>query len=100
VTGPSVGLGPLVPGSSGEPEDNPELDCLDVGFVPDRLLDYLPTPTALGQTRGGARSELPRIRMVLSAVLVLSPGGAFTVADVTAKVHGLTGGTGFTCATR
>ena len=43
----------------------------------------------------------PRIRAALAAVLALaaSPGG-FTVADMTAKVHAMTGQTHATCNTR
>ena len=43
----------------------------------------------------------PRIRAALAAVLALaaSPDG-FTVADMTAKVHAMTGQTHATCNTR
>jgi hypothetical protein len=71
------------------------LDCVDVGFLPDRLLDDLPTPSRIGATRvGGVDLHKPRMRAALSAVLALTvaPGG-FTVADVAAKVHAMTGQT-------
>ena len=69
------------------------LDCVDVGFLPDGILDHLPTGSHLGATRvGGVDINKPRIRVVLAAVLALavSPEG-FTVADLAAKVQSLTG---------
>jgi len=74
------------------------LDCLDSGFIPDDILDRLPLPTQIGQTRvGGVDVHKPRMRAALQAVLALSaaPGG-FTVADLAAKVHAMTGNTGYT----
>ena len=68
------------------------LDCVDTGFVPDALLDDLPTPTTLGRTRiGGVDLDSPRTRAALAAVLALSPADPFAVADLAAKVHGMTG---------
>src|SRR4051812_18027131 len=74
------------------------LDCVDVTFIGDDLLDRLPTPAQIGATRvGGVDLNKPRIRAALSAVLALSPGsGGFTVAEFTAKVHTMTGHTGYT----
>ncbi len=69
------------------------LDCVDVGFLPDGILDQLPTGSHLGATRvGGIDINKPRIRAVLAAVLALavSPDG-FTVADLATKVRSLTG---------
>lgn len=69
------------------------LDCVDIGFLPDGLLDQLPTPTQLGATRvGGVDLNKPRQRNALAAALALSaaPGG-FTVAEFTSKVHAITG---------
>jgi hypothetical protein len=69
------------------------LDCVDVGFLPDGILDQLPLATQVGATRvGGVDTNKIRIRNALSAVLALAvaPDG-FTVADLTAKVHALTG---------
>ena len=69
------------------------LDCVDVAFLPDGILDQLPTPSQIGATRvGGVDINKPRTRAALSAVLALavSPDG-FTVADLAAKVHTLTG---------
>jgi hypothetical protein len=74
------------------------LDCLDVGFLPDNTIDELPLPSQIGATRvGGIDLNKPRIRAALSAVLALTaaPGG-FTVADLAAKVHAITGNTGYT----
>jgi hypothetical protein len=74
------------------------LDCVDVGFLPDGTLDELPLPTRIGATRiGGVDLNKPRIRSTLAAVLALSvaPGG-FTVTDLTAKVHAMTGQTTYT----
>jgi hypothetical protein len=74
------------------------LDCVDTGFLPDNTLDELPLPSRIGATRvGGIDLNKPRIRTTLTAVLALSaaPGG-FTVADLAAKVHTITGNTGYT----
>src|SRR3954451_3935930 len=74
------------------------LDCVDTTFIADGLLDQLPQPAQLGATRvGGVDLNKPRIRGALSAVLALSaaPGG-FTVADVTSKVHTMTGHADYT----
>jgi hypothetical protein len=71
------------------------LDCVDVAFLPDGLLDQLPLPTQLGATRvGGVDLNKTRIRNTLAAALALAvaPDG-FTVAEFTAKVHALTGQT-------
>jgi hypothetical protein len=74
------------------------LDCVDVGFIPDGLLDALPAACQLGGTRvGGIDVNKPRSRAVLAAALALAiaPGG-FTAADFTAKVRDMTGQTGYT----
>jgi hypothetical protein len=74
------------------------LDCLDVGFLPDGLLDQLPTPSRLGAARlGGVDLNQPRIRTTLKAVLALAaaPHG-FSIADLTAKVAAMTGATSYT----
>src|SRR5712692_4317612 len=74
------------------------LDCVDVGFIPDGLLDALPAASQLGGTRvGGIDVNKPRSRAVLAAALALAiaPGG-FTVADFTAKVRDMTGQAGYT----
>jgi hypothetical protein len=69
------------------------LDCVDVGFLPDRILDELPVASQIGATRvGGIDLNRPRMRNALNAVLALAvaPDG-FTVADLAAKVQSLTG---------
>jgi hypothetical protein len=74
------------------------LDCVDVGFLPDGVLDQLPQPSQIGATRvGGVDLNKPRLRAALSAVLALSaaPGG-FTVADLATKVHTTTGDNTYT----
>lgn len=71
------------------------LDCVDVGFLPDGILDQLPTPLQIGSTRvGGVDINQPRMRAALAAVLTLAvaPDG-FSVADLAAKVQSLTGET-------
>jgi len=71
------------------------LDCVDVAFLPDGILDQLPTPSQMGATRvGGVDVNKSRTRAALSAVLALavSPDG-FTVAALAAKVRALTGQT-------
>jgi hypothetical protein len=69
------------------------LDCVDVTFIGDGLLDQLPAPTQLGATRvGGIDLNKPRIRAALAAVLALSPlAGGFTVSALAEKVHSMTG---------
>jgi hypothetical protein len=70
------------------------LDCVDVTYIGDQLLDQLPAPTQLGATRVGG---IDLIRTALAAVLALSPAAeGFTVSDLTAKVHTMTGNTDYT----
>jgi len=74
------------------------LDCVDVSFIPDNLLDELPQPAWIGATRvGGIDLNKPRTRAALAAVLALSaaPGG-FTVADLVGKVKAMTGHADYT----
>ena len=69
------------------------LDCVDVAFLPDGILDRLPLPSQIGATRvGGVDVNKTRVRTALAAVLALAvaPDG-FTVAEFGAKVHALTG---------
>jgi hypothetical protein len=69
------------------------LDCVDVAFLPDGILDQLPVGSQIGATRvGGIDLNRPRMRNTLEAVLALAvaPDG-FTVADLAAKVRSLTG---------
>ena len=69
------------------------LDCVDIGFLPDGILDQLPLPAQIGATRvGGIDLNTPRMRAALAAVLALAiaPDG-FTVAELAAKVCAMTG---------
>ena len=69
------------------------LDCVDVAFVPDGLLDELPAPSRLGASRvGGVDLNRPRMRQALAAVLALavSPTG-FSVGQFTDRVRSMTG---------
>jgi DNA-binding transcriptional ArsR family regulator len=69
------------------------LDCVDVGFIPDGLLDELPLASQIGATKvGGVDLNKPRMRNVLGALLALAaaPEG-FTVADLAARVRKMTG---------
>jgi hypothetical protein len=69
------------------------LDCVDVGFLPDGLLDQLPALSPLGATRvGGIDLNVPRARGAFAATLALAvaPKG-FTVGELTAQVRSMTG---------
>ena len=69
------------------------LDCVEIGFLPDGILDQLPAPSQIAATRvGGIDLNRPRVRAALAATLALAvaPAG-FTVADFTAKVRAMTG---------
>jgi len=69
------------------------LDCVELGFLPDGILDQLPAPSTLGATRtGGLDINLPRVRAALAAALAMAVAPArFTVAEFTAKVRAITG---------
>ena len=74
------------------------LDCIDTSFVPDGLLDDLPQPSMIAATRvGGIDINHARMRTTIAAVtaLAVAPSG-FTVADLAAKVHKITGSPGYT----
>ncbi|MBA3528066.1 MAG: hypothetical protein H0T91_01890, partial [Propionibacteriaceae bacterium] len=65
------------------------LDCVDIAFLPDGLLDQLPQPSQIGAVRvGGVDSNKPRTRNALAAVtaLAIAPDG-FTVADLAHQVR-------------
>jgi hypothetical protein len=69
------------------------LDCVDVGFLPDGILDRLPTPSQIGAVRvGGIDTNKPRTRAAMAGVtaLAIAPNG-FTVADLAVHVRSLTG---------
>jgi hypothetical protein len=63
------------------------LDCADISFLPDGVLDELPRPSRIGAVRtGGIDLNKPRIRAALAAALALAsaPHG-FTVAGFAAR---------------
>jgi hypothetical protein len=67
------------------------VDCADISFLPDGILDQLPQPARIGATRiGGIDLNKPRIRAALAAALALAaaPHG-FTVAEHAAKARQL-----------
>ena len=69
------------------------LDCVDAAFLPGEILDELPRPSRLGATRvGGIDLNKTRVRAALAGVVALAaaPEG-FTVAELTEKVHSMTG---------
>jgi hypothetical protein len=71
------------------------LDCVELGFLPDGILEQLPTPSKLAATRvGGIDLNTARARAALAATLALAvaPAG-FTVAEFTTKVRAMTGQT-------
>jgi hypothetical protein len=68
---------------------------VEIGFLPDGILDQLPAPSQLAATRvGGIDLNRPRVRDALAATLALAvaPAG-FTVAEFTTKVRAMTGQT-------
>jgi hypothetical protein len=74
------------------------LDCVDVAFIPDGILDRLPQPSLIGRTRvGGVDLNKPRTRTTLAAVVALAaaPDG-FTVAELATRVHAISGHTDYT----
>ena len=71
------------------------LDCVDVAFLPEGILDQLPAPSQVAGTRtGGIDLNIPRVRAALAAALALAvaPAG-FTVAQFTDQVRAMTGQT-------
>src|SRR5712671_2053734 len=74
------------------------LDCADIGFLPDGVLDELPLPAQAGASRiAGVDLNKPRIRAALAAALALAPApGGFTVAGHAARVRQITGHDGYT----
>jgi hypothetical protein len=69
------------------------VDCVDIGFITGGILDSLVAPSRVGAARvGGIDLNKRRSRAVFGAAVALSvaPDG-FTVADLAAKVHSMTG---------
>jgi hypothetical protein len=74
------------------------VDCVDVTFIPDGIIDQLPQPSVIGNTRvGGVDLNKARTRTTLSAVIALAaaPDG-FTVAELANKVHAISGHADYT----
>jgi hypothetical protein len=73
------------------------LDCVDVAFIPDGILDQLPRPSVIGNTHvGGIDLNQTRTRNVLAAITALAAAPAgFTVADLVTKVHTMTSQTDY-----
>jgi hypothetical protein len=69
------------------------LDCVDVAYLPGEILDELPRPSRLGATRvGGIDLNKVRARVVLAGIVALAAAReGFTVAELTEKVHSMTG---------
>jgi hypothetical protein len=74
------------------------LDCADISFLPDGILDQLPLPSRIGAVRtGGIDLNKPRIRAALAAALALAPAPhGFTVAEFAARVCQMTRQDGYT----
>jgi DNA-binding transcriptional ArsR family regulator len=69
------------------------LRCVDVAWISDELLERLPDPGFVGQTRvGGVDINKPRMRAVMEAVVALSisPNG-FSAAEHAARVREIMG---------
>lgn len=67
------------------------LRCIDVTWVSDGILDALPTPSVVGNTRvGGVDINKPRMRAAMGAVVALAPSPhGFTTATHARKVQAL-----------
>jgi hypothetical protein len=74
------------------------LDCADISFIPDGILDELPLPSAAGAARtAGIDLNKPRIRAALAAAVALAPAPhGFTAAEFAAKVRQMTRTDGYT----
>src|SRR5665213_2153612 len=67
--------------------------CINACFVSDEMLENLPQPAQIGQTKvGGIDLNKPRMRRVAEAVLALSAAPAgFTASDLAGQVHSMSG---------
>jgi hypothetical protein len=74
------------------------LDCADISFLPDGILDELPLPSQIGAVRtGGIDLNKPRARAALAAALALAPAPhGFTAAEFAARVCQMTRHDGYT----
>jgi hypothetical protein len=74
------------------------VDCVDIGFLSDGILEDLPRASQLGAVRvAGIDPNKPRMHAALTAVLALAtaPNG-FTTGQLANKVHSMTGHTDYT----
>ena len=67
------------------------LSCIDQCFIADDMLEQLPTASRVGKTIvGGIDVNKPRIRLVIEALIALSPSpNGFTASDLAARVRAL-----------
>src|SRR6202162_3221978 len=67
------------------------LSCIDQCFIADQMLEQLPAPSQVGQTKvGGIDLNKPRMRWVIEALIVLSPSpGGFTASELARQVRAL-----------
>jgi hypothetical protein len=67
------------------------LSCIDQCFIADRMLEQLPAPSQVGQTKvGGIDLNKSRMRWVIEAVIALSPSpGGFTASELASQVRAL-----------
>ena len=73
------------------------LDCVDHTFIADDLLDRLPTQPSRGHPgRWGRPQQAPHPGRAVRGPRAVPASGGFTVAELTAKVHAMTGHTGYT----
>jgi hypothetical protein len=74
------------------------LDCADISFIPDGILDDLPAPSAAGPARtAGIDLNKRRIRAALAAAVALAPAPhGFTAAEFAARVRQMTRSDGYT----
>ncbi len=73
------------------------LDCADVSFIPDGVLDELPLPSTIGAVRtGDIDLNKPRIRAALAALALAPAPHGFTVGEFAARVCQMTRHDGYT----
>ncbi len=67
------------------------LSCIDQCFIADTMLEQLPAPSQVGQTKvGGVDLNQSRMRRVVEAVIALSPSpNGFTASELASQVQAL-----------
>ena len=65
------------------------LSCIDQCFIADRMLEQLPAPSQIGETKvGGIDINRARMRRVVEALIALSPSPAgFTASELASQVR-------------